>query len=264
VRFGCVVEYDGAAFAGWQRQPARRSVQAVLEEAAASVLGADVRFVGAGRTDAGVHALGQVAHFDAAWSRGAEELRRAMNAGLDRDVAVVSLVPAPAGFHARNSARARVYRYHVLCQPTRSPLFRRTTYHVAADLDLDAMVSAGDRLVGRHDFGAFGRPMWADGSSVRRLDRLVVWREGPRILFEFEADAFLRHQVRRMVGLLLDVGRGRWLPAVVDAILAREPLAPVPRRVPAQGLVLVAVRYPPAMELAAGPCAVPRREGEPG
>ncbi|MFN2252048.1 MAG: tRNA pseudouridine(38-40) synthase TruA [Anaerolineae bacterium] len=243
MRLRCAVEYDGTDFAGWQRQLRARSVQGALEEAIEAVTGEKVNVVGAGRTDAGVHATGQVAHFDTEWDRSTEELGRALNAVLPLDCAIRELGAAPPGFHARHSATGRAYAYTVWVGRARSPLLRRTALHVLAAIDPGLMQDAGRRLVGEHDFGAFGQPMSPGGSTVRRLTRLDVRQVGRRVIVELEANAFLRHQVRRTVGLLLDVGRGAIAPDEVDRVVARLPDAPVPRRVPACGLVLVAVRY---------------------
>jgi tRNA pseudouridine38-40 synthase len=247
-RVRCVVEYDGTDFAGWQRQSRQRSVEGVLEQAVAAVTGAQtVRVVGAGRTDAGVHATGQVAHFDTVWTGALNRLERALNAVMPPDVAVHGVEMAPDEFHARHSAIGRHYRYTIWQCPVRSPLLRRTSLHVPQVLDVDSMVAAARAIVGEHDFGAFGVPPTSGGSTVRRLERLAVRAGGPRLDIDLEATAFLRHQVRRTVGLLVDIGRGRFAPGVVCDVLARCPDAPVPRRLPPQGLVLVAVRYPLAM-----------------
>lgn len=265
-RLRCVVAYDGTDFAGWQRQHDARTVQGALESALLAVSGAAAAVVGAGRTDAGVHASGQVAHFDTSWDRTWAGLERALNAALPRDVAVTGVRPAPAAFHARHSAVSRAYRYTVWSGPVRSPLARRTSLHVPAALDERAMAEAGATLVGTHDFGAFGRPADDDRSSVRRLERCTVARDGWWVRFEFEADAFLRHQVRRMVGLLLDIGRGRLAVGAARAALWRSTEAPVARRVAPQGLELVAVRYPPDEELGAtaAPRGRPRETGSEG
>ena len=226
-------------------------MQGSLEAAILAVTGQDVQVVGAGRTDTGVHATGQVAHFDIRWNDPAAVLLAALNATLDRDVAVTWIAPAPAGFHARYSAIGRAYRYTLWIGPVRSPLHRRTSLHVAKPLVVAWMADAAGRLEGEHDFGGFGRPMNAGGGTVRRMDRCQVRSEDHWIVFDLEANAFLRHQVRRTVGLLLDVGRGRLPPEAVESVLARAPDAPVPRKVPAQGLCLVAVRYPPDDEIEA-------------
>lgn len=243
MRLRCVVEYDGTEFVGWQRQATGRTVQGTLEEVVQGITGETVDVVGAGRTDAGVHAVGQGAHFDTEWDRSIGELERGMNALLPPDCAIHHLEEASPQFHARHSAVGRAYAYTVWQREVRSPLLRRTTLHVRTRLDVGRMAEAARFLEGEHDFGAFGRPMSPGGSTVRRLSRLTVRKAGWRVIFELEGNAFLRHQVRRTVGLLLEVGSGRIGPDDVQQTLARLPGAMTPRRVPACGLVLVAVRY---------------------
>jgi len=244
LRLRVVIEYDGTDFAGWQRQADERSVQGELEAAVRAVTGEASRVVGAGRTDAGVHATGQVAHFDTIWERGEAELSGALCARLPEDVVVRELSVAPPGFHARHSALSRIYAYSILDLPTRSPLARRTSLQLPGPLDAARMAEAAAKFVGTHDFAALGRPMSPGGSTVRRLDRFEVRREGDRIVCEVEANAFLRHQVRRMVGLLVEVGRAHLEVGAVVAVLEQAQGAPVARRLPPQGLRLVGVSYP--------------------
>jgi len=248
VRYRAVIEYDGADFFGWQRQTRRRSIQGVLEDTVAAVAGAPVTVVGAGRTDTGVHATGQVAHFDTDWARAAGELQRAINARLPRDVAVCALAPVAPAFHARHDAIGRCYLYRLWQAPVRSPLARRRALHVPAPLAIDAMSDAAARFVGVYDLATFGRPLTPGGTTIRRIDRCEVRAEGPRVWVEVDGNAFLRHQVRRMVGVLVDVGRGRCEPDAVSRALAGDRGAVRPRRVPPQGLTLVAVRYPPQVD----------------
>lgn len=219
-------------------------MQGEIEAALSVVIGEAVQIVGAGRTDAGVHASGQVAHFDTRWMGSSVTLRRAVNAVLPRDAAVRAIGVAPPGFHARYSAVGREYRYRIWRDPVRQPLARRTTYHVPYPLDVGRMVDAAARLVGQHDFGGLGRPVGSSHVTVRRLDELTVVDRGPMLELRFVGNAFLRHQVRRTVGLLIDVGRGKWPPEVVEDVLAGRGDAPVAWRAPAWGLVLTGVRYP--------------------
>ncbi len=244
-RLRATVEYDGTDFSGWQRQPDQRTVQATIETALSSLEGDGVRVVAAGRTDTGVHASGQVVHFDTQWARGLDELLRAANAVLPRDVALRDLGPAPEGFHARHSAIARAYRYTLWVGPVRSPLERRWSLHLPQSLDLPAMDEAAGHFEGLHDFAAFGKPMRPGGVTLRRVDRVRVLRQDPFVRIEVEGNAFLRHMVRRMVGVLIDVGRGHSQPGAIASALAGDAASVKPRRVPAQGLVLTAVRYPP-------------------
>lgn len=189
-------------------------------------------------------------------------LRRAVNAVLPRDVAVRAIGEAPPGFHARYSAVGREYRYRIWRHPVRQPLARRMAYHVPYPLDVERMAAAAARLVGQHDFGALGRPVGSSHVTVRRLDELFVVESGPVLDLRFVGNAFLRHQVRRTVGLLIDVGRGKWPPEVVDDVLAGRAGAPVAWRAPAWGLVLTGVRYPSLSELTARASDRALKEGE--
>ena len=248
-RLRATVEYDGADFVGWQAQDEERgrSVQSVLEQAIERITGQAAQVVGSGRTDAGVHATGQVVHFDTPWPRGLAELERAINAVLPPDVVLTELAAARADFHARYDARTRVYVYTILNQPRRSPLQRRAAWHVTEPLDAGRMQAAGQRLVGRHDFRAFGRPMKAGGSTARTVVRVAVEAEpcavGQTLRVTVQADAFLRHMVRRLVYALVEAGRGRLTPDEVEAIRASADPARLHGIAPPQGLCLVRVSY---------------------
>ena len=250
-RLRAVLSYDGTEFAGYQLQPGRRTVQGLLQDGLQRVTGEPVTVTGAGRTDAGVHAAGQVVHFDSPWFNNSAVLLRAWNAVLPRDLVIRGLEPAPPGFHARFSAASRTYTYTLLCRELRDPLLRRYSLHVAKPLDRVAMREAAQCLVGTHDFGAFGRPMKPGGSTVRHISVCVLEEEGDLFRLTVVGNAFLRHQVRRMVGVLIDVGRGQSSPADVAEAVAGRAGAVRPRRVPPQGLVLVAVGYPADEEIAA-------------
>ena len=204
-RFRATVEYDGTEFAGFQLQAGARTVQGVLEAALARLTGGNRQPVdGAGRTDAGVHATGQVIGFTYAGRLSAEALTVALNGLLPKDVAVRDVRPAPAGFHPRYAARYREYRYSIWDGP-RSPLRERTALQVRPRLDEDAMARAAVAFEGRHDFSAFGG---SDPQPVRTVHRVRVRRAGDLITIDVRADAFLRGMVRRMVAALLAVGRG--------------------------------------------------------
>jgi tRNA pseudouridine38-40 synthase len=242
-----VLAYDGTEFAGWQRQPGRRSVQAVLETALAPIAGRPVTVVGAGRTDAGVHALGQVAHVEMPRAIEPAIVQRALNAKLPPDVRVRGASDAPPGFHARFGARRKTYRYQIRRAPWVSPFEHRYVWHVADVLDLDAMAAAAARLVGRRDFGAF-RSL---GSRVRSTER-TVYRldvtgaedpDGTRVTIEIEADGFLRHMARAIVGTLVEVGLGRRTPESLEGVLASRDRARAGPTAPARGLFLVRVDY---------------------
>jgi tRNA pseudouridine38-40 synthase len=221
VRYRARVEYDGTDFAGFQAQPGARTVQGELEAALASLAGGGrLRVDAAGRTDAGVHAAGQVIAFTYRGRLPAAELGRALDALLPGDVAVRDLRLAPAGFHPRYAARYREYRYTVWNGP-RSPLRERFALGVRVPLDTAAMARAGSTLEGRHDFSAFGA---ADRQPVRTLHRVRVRRDGPLVTVDVRGDAFLRQMVRRIVAALLLVGRGEVEEsAVAEALASRDP-----------------------------------------
>jgi tRNA pseudouridine38-40 synthase len=234
-RFRATVEYDGTEFAGFQVQPEARTVQGELEAALARLSGGARQPVdGAGRTDAGVHATGQVIAFTYAGALSAAALAEALNGTLPPDVAVRDVRRAPARFHPRYAARYRDYRYTVWNGP-RSPLRERTTLWVRTPLDTAAMARAATAFEGRHDFSAFGG---ADPQPVRTVHAVRVRRSGDLVTIDVRADAFLRGMVRRMVAALLAVGKGRIAEAnVAEALRGRKP-ALAGAAAPARGLCL--------------------------
>jgi tRNA pseudouridine38-40 synthase len=241
------VAYDGTEFLGFQVQDGGRTIQGVLEAALAQVTRQTTRVVGAGRTDAGVHAQGQVIGFRVEWRHTLSDLHRALNAVLPEDVAVLDLNPAQPGWHPRFSARRRHYRYTVLNSPLRSPLDRHYAYLVAEPLDLGALQSAADLLVGQHDFASFGQPTQGD-STVRVIHEARWGQEGgwpAHWLFTFDVigNAFLRSMVRCLVGTMLQVGAGRWPVGRVNEILAGRDRALAAPPAPACGLCLIKVEY---------------------
>lgn len=234
-RFRATVEYDGTEFAGFQVQPDARTVQGELE-AALSRLSGGVRqpVVGAGRTDAGVHATGQVIAFTYPGSLSVEALTEALNGTLPPDVAIRDLRRVPAGFNPRYAARYREYRYSIWNGP-RSPLRERTALWVRTELDVAAMASAATAFEGRHDFSAFGG---ADPQPVRTIHRITVRRQGSTVTIDVRADAFLRGMVRRIVAALLAVGRGTLEVSAVPGLLAAGEPALAGAMAPARGLCL--------------------------
>ena len=243
--FRFVLEYDGGGFEGWQAQaPGHRTVQGELEAALGRITGSRCAVIGAGRTDAGVHAEGQVASARCETRLAADELRRALNAVLPRDLAVLALETAPDAFHARRDARAKLYRYAVWNGAVRSPLRERTHHRVALPLDLEAMRAAARPLVGTHDFAAFQAAGSRVATTVRTLRRLdIEGCVGGEVLFFVEGTGFLRHMVRNLVGTLLEAGRGRRDPAGMPALLAGRERARAGPTAPAQGLTLVRIDY---------------------
>jgi tRNA pseudouridine38-40 synthase len=239
-RLLAIVEFDGTEFEGFQIQKRRRTVQGELEKALRQITGEKIRVIGAGRTDAGVHAAGLGVHLDTAWSQSPEVLQRALNAVLPNDIAVSRLIPVPADFSARHSATSRVYRYTILNRATRSPLAERYALRVAEPLDAEAMDAAARCLIGQHDFGAFGTPPRGD-NTVRQVYRAHVERAAERVFIELEANAFLYRMVRRIVGTLILVGKGALSIAEFREVLEKKRRAG--ESVPPQGLCLIAVNY---------------------
>jgi tRNA pseudouridine38-40 synthase len=243
-RYKLTIEYDGGPFVGWQRQANGRSVQQAIEEAAAAFCGESTAVKGAGRTDSGVHALGQVAHLDLARSWPGDTVRDALNAHLKAEpIAILSAESVADDFDARFSAVARHYRYRIGQRRAPPALDRDRVWWVAVPLDADAMHTAAQALVGQHDFTTFRSSECQSRSPVKTLDRLSVDRQGPEVIVEASARSFLHNQVRSMVGALKKVGEGKWpVDAVAEALAARDRSRSGPVA-PPEGLYLVAVDY---------------------
>ncbi|HTZ70567.1 MAG TPA: tRNA pseudouridine(38-40) synthase TruA [Acetobacteraceae bacterium] len=243
-RFALRLEYDGAGFVGWQRQAAGISVQQVLEDAAARLEGSPVASIVAGRTDAGVHALGQVAHLDFTRDIAPDALARALNFHMKpHRVVVTASAIVPAEWSARLSAVRRVYRYIILNRWARPALQAGQVWHVPTPLDAAAMAEGARHLLGKHDFTSFRATSCQAKSPLRTLDVLDVARDGERIVIRAEARSFLHHQVRNMVGTLKLVGEGRWQPARMAAALRAANRAAAGPTAPAEGLFLMRVDY---------------------
>jgi tRNA pseudouridine38-40 synthase len=243
-RYRLTLEYDGGAFVGWQRQDNGPSVQAALEAAIVQFCGEAVTVHAAGRTDAGVHALGQVVHFDLSRDVPAETVRNALNFHLKgQAVAVLAAEPASADFHARFSARERHYLYRIGNRPVPPVLDRGRLWWVPVPLDVAAMAQAARLLVGRHDFTTFRAVHCQSASAVKTLESLEVRAESGEIRIDARARSFLHNQVRIMVGSLKWVGEGRWsLDDLAAALAARDRRRGGPTA-PACGLFLVSVSY---------------------
>jgi tRNA pseudouridine38-40 synthase len=235
------VGYDGTGFCGWQRQPGDRTVQGELEKALAQLAGKRVPVVGAGRTDAGVHALGQVASFEAELRLEDEELLRALNALLPGDVRISSVRRAPAGFDARRSARSKIYRYRIYNAPQVSPFLFRYVLHWPGPLDFKRMAEASRLFKRSADFTAFSSNRLLQ--PVRRVIRSELKKTGREIIYTIEADGFLRYMVRTVVGTLLEVGRGKIEPRAVEDLFARKKRSLASPTAPAKGLCLIRVIY---------------------
>jgi tRNA pseudouridine38-40 synthase len=243
-RWKLTIEYDGGPFVGWQRQATGPSVQQALEEAVERFSGETVRVTGAGRTDAGVHAAGQVAHLDLARETNATTVRNAVNQHLKPwPVAVLAAEPVPSTFDARLSARRRAYRYRIVNRPAPLALDRGRAWHVIRPLDADAMQAAAQLLVGRHDFTSFRAAECQSASPVKTLDRLEVRREGETISIEAEARSFLHHQIRNFAGTLRLVGEGKRPPGWVAEVLAARNRSAAGQTAPPDGLCFLWVRY---------------------
>lgn len=245
-RYALTIEYDGGPFVGWQRQANGLSVQQRLEEAVAAINGARAIVHGAGRTDAGVHALGQVAHIDMARVWRADKLRDALNAHLKpAAVAVIAARAVDDDFEARFSAIRRHYRYIIDNRRAPLALTLGRAWHVKWPLDAEAMHAAAQHLLGRHDFTTFRASECQANSPVRTLERLDVRRVGARIEIEVSARSFLHNQVRSMAGSLEHVGSGKWRAEDLADALAAKDRTRCGQVAPPQGLYLVAVDYPP-------------------
>jgi tRNA pseudouridine38-40 synthase len=240
-----VLEYDGTGLCGWQRQENGPSVQAHLEDALAAMTGRPTPVLGASRTDAGVHALGQVASFETDTRIPCDGFRMGLNSMLPPSIAVVAADEAPAGFHPRFSASGKHYRYSVWTRSSRSPLLRERAWHrPGAALDLAAMRECAAHLIGERDFSALRAAGCTARTTVRRLDEIAIGRPEPhRMDVDVRGNAFLRNMVRILVGTLVEVGEGRFTPAQVAEIVASGDRSRLGQTAPAHGLCLVEVLY---------------------
>ncbi|MGO9040048.1 MAG: tRNA pseudouridine(38-40) synthase TruA [Steroidobacteraceae bacterium] len=245
-RIAALVEYDGTDYAGWQSQAHAASVQDAVQDALGFVAGGPVTAICAGRTDAGVHAIGQVIHFDTTAVRNARAWVLGANTRLPPAIALQWAGEVPAGFHARHSALRRVYRYYILNRSARSALERTRSAWIHRSLDADAMHGAAQALLGEHDFSAFRSVECQSKSSVRRIDSVAVQRIGDYLRMEIVANAYLHHMVRNIVGTLLDAQGDPDPAGAVSRILLSGERRLAGATAPAAGLYLWRVEYPAA------------------
>ena len=251
-QFKITIAYDGTDFVGWQRQASGASIQGLIEEALGGLDGRDVTVTGAGRTDAGVHALAQVASFALEREIDPDVLVRALNARLPETIRVSSAQPVAATFNARFDARSKTYRYRIRNGPIISPFERHYAWHVVVPLDAAAMAEAARQLEGRHDFAAFQGAGSDVATTVRTMTRSRILATedaeagslGERLItYEITGDGFLRHMVRNIAGTLVEVGRGRRSPESIREIIAGRDRSAAGVTAPARGLFLAAVEY---------------------
>lgn len=243
MRYKLLVEYEGTRYLGWQVQPQGPTIQGEFEAALHKLSGQAIRVSAAGRTDAGVHASGQVVSFSLARAWPATTLLRALNAVLPHDIAVVSAELVDDSFDPRRDATSRSYVYRIWNRPVASPFWRRFAWHVFPPLDEHAMGVAANALLGEHDFASFRAAGCEAEHGVRRVLRSEVRRQGPLIIYTIEANAFVRHMVRNIVGTLVEIGRGNLEPSALATILERRDRTQAGPCAPPQGLCLSEVRY---------------------
>ena len=236
------VQYDGTKYCGWQKQPNSPGIQGEIEYAIYEITKEKVNITGSGRTDAGVHALGQVANFKTNSNIPASRIPDALNAKLPKDISIIDCEEVDEDFHSRYSAKGKIYRYLIYNKPYRSPLYKDTSYHIRYDLDIDKMRSEAKSLLGTHDFKGF----MSSGSSVKDTVRTIydisITEKEDLIVLEVEGNGFLYNMVRIIVGTLVDIGRGR-ITKSMEEIIASGNRGESGHTAPAQGLFLKKVHY---------------------
>ena len=247
------IEYAGTYFHGWQTQPGQRTVQREIEDALAKMCGEPIRIIGSGRTDAGVHAWEQVAHFHTRARIIPWKVRIGLNTMVGRDVSIFDCREAPGGFHAQFDAVRKTYRYRILNRRSPSAIRHPYTWHVRKRLDVEAMRQAAKILEGEHDFASFCREKGRPEDTVRRLECLRVERAIDEVVIEATATGFLRHMVRNLAGFLVEVGRGEREANSVRGVLAGRNRTLAGVNAPPQGLVLLRVDYGDKLPPAAAP-----------
>jgi tRNA pseudouridine38-40 synthase len=241
--FKIVVEYDGTDYCGWQRQPDQPSIQGALEEAIERMTRQPITLHGSGRTDAGVHALGQTAHFKCRTRLGPEELHKGMNGLLPGDIAVQACTSVPLDFHARFDSRWKHYRYRICNRPVRKAIGRQYAWHLYRPLDVAAMAIGALHLTGQHDFKSFESSGSPRSHTIRNVMKAAWDDRGDHLEFNIRANGFLRFMVRNIVGTLVAVGMGKMAPEDIPALLRAADRRLAPPTAPPQGLFLVRVQY---------------------
>jgi tRNA pseudouridine38-40 synthase len=238
-----IVEYDGTEYHGWQRQPNGITIQEILEEKIASITQEKITLIGSGRTDAGVHAIGQVANFRTESGIEPENLLRGINSMLPSDIAVKDLRDVDDEFHSRYSAKSKVYDYKIHNTDVRSALFRNYSWHLYGDLDLESMRKGSCCLLGEHDFSSFCAANSDSHNHVRNVIACSIAVDHKTIIVTIEADGFLRYMVRNIIGTLVDVGRGKTTPETFKEIMGSKDRTNAGITAPPRGLFLREVKY---------------------
>jgi tRNA pseudouridine38-40 synthase len=233
--------YDGTDYSGWQRQPNKKTIQGSLEKALAQITKENLSIIGAGRTDAGVHALAQVAHFKTDTSLSESDLLKAFNSLLPKDIRILSIQKVSSDFHARKMAVSKVYRYRINNTSSINPFTLRYVLNWASPLDLDKMKNAASLFIREADFTPFSSNRYLH--PVRQVLHSKIQKKGNEILYDVEANGFLRYMVRTMVGTLLEIGRGKWPPEIIDGIFQENKRSLASPTAPARGLSLIKVNY---------------------
>jgi tRNA pseudouridine38-40 synthase len=241
MRFRLQVEYDGTAYAGWQLQSGQKTIQGEIEKAVKTIFGNTIRITGAGRTDSGVHARGQVAHFDSPASPDTEKLTRSLNGILAKDIRILSLEPVNEDFHARFTARKREYAYYLSKIP--QALFRNFCWQIHFDLDIARMNEAAAVILGRHDFKSFCRVIAEVKNYTCEVEQASWIEKNKMFVFRIVADRFLHGMVRALVGTFIDIGRSKLQPGDMRSILDARDRSVASQSVPAKGLILEKVYY---------------------
>ena len=241
--FKAIIQYEGTNYSGWQIQPDRLTIQGILQEALYKITGENINIYAAGRTDAGVHALGQVASFKLAKSMKAEALQSALNSLNPYDIKVIHLSKAADDFNARYNAKRKEYKYQIFTGKILSPFLYRYVYHIPIRFDINKMKEAAKRFLGEHDFSAFKSAASHCKNTKRRVYKSSICYKDKMINYNIEANGFMQHMVRAIVGTLIEVGRGKISPPQIEEIFTSKQRERAGATAPPQGLFLIKVNY---------------------